>query len=303
MDISVFCNDMREKYGIEKCYKMIKDAGFDAVDWDPGKMWRITITSQTGVIPQDCLLLRDFEEIKEQYKKERDCINKAGLKIAQAHAPIAVYFKHNRKFEDDVEKANINMIKLCEFMGAPLVVIHSPSQAIDDPDFTYEQKRQAALDRFERLIPTLLQTNVKVCLENTAKRANHRFAGKQRLFTGGAYCDVYEAIDHIDTLNSKAGRECFGFCLDSGHLILSRRRFRPYIDMLGDRLKALHLHDCNGWEDDHFLPFMGICEWDGLLDGLHDIGYRGAVNFEFDPEPYTADLYRVGKSFEKRILG
>ena len=302
MDISAFCASMRDKYGIEECYKKIKAAGFEAIDWDAGKMWRITITSQTGEIPKDCLLLRDFDQIKEHYKRERECIKEAGLKIAQAHAPIAVYFKNNKKFEDDVAKANINMIKLCKFMGAPYLVIHSPSKALDEPEFTFEQKRQATLDRFSCLIPAIKETGVKVLLENTFDRASHRFAGTRTLFTGGSYADVYEAIDHIDTLNEKAGCECFGFCLDTGHLTISRRRFRPYIDKLDTRLKALHLHDCNGWEDDHFVPFMGLCDWDGLIDGLRAVGYRGAINFEFDPEPYADDLYKVGRSFEKRIL-
>lgn len=302
MSVSAYCSNMRDKYGIEECYKKISEAGFDAVDWNAGKMWSLTTTKKTGALPEDCLLLKDFDIIKEHYTRERECIKEAGLTIAQAHAPIAPYFVNNKKLEKEVTLANINMIKLCAFMGAPYLVIHAPSNAIDDADFTFEQKRQATLERYIPLIPVIKETGVMVLLENTYCHANHRFAGTRKVFSGGSYADVYEAIDHIDTLNEIAGSECFGFCLDSGHLLLSRRRFRPYIDKLDTRLKALHLHDANGFEDDHFLPFMGLCKWDELLDGLKAIGYKGAINFEFDPEPYASDLCKVGKSFERRIL-
>lgn len=55
----------------------------------------------------------------------------------------------------------------------------------------------------------------------------------------------------------------FYHCFDCGH----RSCFTPQIDYLakyGDRLIATHIHDNNGVNDHHLLPFDGIIDWEDL---------------------------------------
>ena len=97
---------------------------------------------------------------------------------------------------------------------------------------------------------------------------------------GDICSDAYEATLLIDKLNEKAGKEIFGFCFDSGHCTLAGRDPYRTLRVLGDRVKVLHLHDNDGIVDKHLPPFTGVAYWDLILKGLHDIGYKGNINFE-----------------------
>lgn len=302
MLVTTYISETRRDYGIVEGYKRIKEAGFEGVDWDCGKVWGIRATTAARALPDDCILLWDIEKIIEKYEPDFDELKKNGLKLCQAHAPIAMYIKSKPEFQKQIEQVNINMLKLCGHAGFKHLVIHAPNRAIDDDYMTYAELWQATLERFVPLIPTIKETGVMVLLEDGLNGSYHKFAGPRSLYVAGPCCDPYEACEMIDTLNQIAGEECFGLCLDTGHLNLAKRRMRPYIDIVGNRIKALHVHDSNCAQDDHFVPEMGTIDWDEFIEGLRAIGYRGNINFERDPEPYSRDLVRYGKKMIERIL-
>lgn len=69
------------------------------------------------------------------------------------------------------------------------------------------------------------------------------------------------------------------FCFDSGH----ENFYSPHLDLLdlyGDKLIALHLHDNNGKEDAHALPFTGNVNWNKISSKLEKINYTGAIALE-----------------------
>ena len=117
----------------------------------------------------------------------------------------------------------------------------------------------------------------------------------------------------IDALNAIAGERVFGFCLDTGHLLLTGQDPQNAVALLGDRLEALHIHDNNGQEDQHLAPYMGVLDWDRFVAGLRDAGYRKPLSFEtfnvirrFDPAlaPYALRLIaETGKMFARRLEG
>ena len=84
----------------------------------------------------------------------------------------------------------------------------------------------------------------------------------------------------IDELNEKAGREAFGFCLDTGHMLLVGKRFETFVPILGSRLKTLHLHDNDGVLDRHLAPFAGQLNWEDFINSMRDVGYKGDLSFE-----------------------
>ena len=53
-----------------------------------------------------------------------------------------------------------------------------------------------------------------------------------------------------------------------------------FLEKLGDRLEALHVHDNDGIHDDHTAPYLGCCNWNRVILGLRKIGYKGTFNFE-----------------------
>lgn len=67
----------------------------------------------------------------------------------------------------------------------------------------------------------------------------------------------------FDNIKSKY----IGFCYDSGH----ENAFAPgfgYLSKFGDRLFALHLHDNDGVDDQHTVPFSGNIDWISMVKEL-----------------------------------
>lgn len=121
----------------------------------------------------------------------------------------------------------------------------------------------------------------------------------------------------IDRLNEAAGKECFGFCLDTGHLMLLRLDFRSFIPALGHRIKCLHVNDNDQSYDDHLAPYAGgVADWEHFYAEMRKIGYRGTLNFEthkqyalkkiYDPdfiEPWLAYLSVCGRLMIGKMNG
>jgi len=74
-------------------------------------------------------------------------------------------------------------------------------------------------------------------------------------------------------------------CMDTGHLNLTGGSWADFIKWAGQRLKALHIADNLGTNDDHILPYgKGTIEWEGFADALRAVGYEGLFNFEVGGE-------------------
>ena len=125
--------------------------------------------------------------------------------------------------------------------------------------------------------------------------------------------DFDTACRFVDEMNTIAGEDIFGFCLDVGHAVLLRRDLYNVITKLGKRLTVLHVHDNNTETDQHLFPYEGKADWDAFCRGLHDIGYSGTLSFETFNGMRTRDeslapellrlLHSIGVLFVKRIEG
>jgi sugar phosphate isomerase/epimerase len=153
---------------------------------------------------------------------------------------------------------------------------------VQDKNDTQDRIDELNFKLYSSLIPTLRECNVTVCLENLPTWYTD---GKGfRMIYEGHCCNPYNAVAEIDMLNDIAGKECFGLCLDTGHLNITRTPVTKYISVLGDRIKCLHIHDNNGADDLHLMPYSqaakGAVDWEEFITGLREIGYRGDLSFE-----------------------
>ena len=163
-------------------------------------------------------------------------------------------------------------IELTALMGCKYVVIHPVFCGYADAVSPEEEKR-INIEFYTSLIPTLKKFGVVACLENMWVIRNGKIFG--------AICaDFTEARDYIDELNEIAGEELFGFCYDFGHATLCSADIRKSVRILGDRIKAVHLHEVDGAHDNHGMPFTGVCDWEKIFTALKEIGYNGNINFE-----------------------
>jgi sugar phosphate isomerase/epimerase len=174
-----------------------------------------------------------------------------------------------------------------------------------------EAEKAVTLKFFMDLIPTLKEHGVRVCVENLYESVGGRI-------TEGTCADPMDAIDYVDVLNQVAGEEMFGICLDTGHLQLTHRDPAEYIRTVGSRLKIFHLHENNGTEDLHNLPFSFGSEpdcgtdWQAFVEALADIGFDGTLSFETFPcmnafpqgakDEVLCTIHSVGEYLREQII-
>ena len=274
MKISIQTGNVIDCIGYEKGYALFREAGFDAIDWNLDHSAKATELI-SGSCRGKCIFERPLEDILAYYKEELDAIHANGLEITQAHAPFPPYAANDPELTGYVASITRNMIGFCDKVGCGNLVVHGINPVFDDNDITLEDVREMNIRFYASLIPALLKSNVTVCLENLPVGRNR---GMDKL--EGICCDPQDAAELIDTLNEMAGREVFGLCLDTGHLNLIRRDPRRYVAVLGRRIKATHLHDNNGFTDEHIVPFSGTMNWKHLCQALHEAGYSGDLSFE-----------------------
>ncbi|MGH4121627.1 MAG: sugar phosphate isomerase/epimerase family protein [Clostridium sp.] len=160
---------------------------------------------------------------------------------------------------DEYENLIITSIEQCANFQIPTVVMHL-TRGNNPPPIC-----KTGLNRIRRIVDIAENLNVSVALENLRKP------------------------EYMDYILQEISSTKLGFCYDSGH----NNCFTPKRDFLkhyGDRLFALHLHDNDGIDDLHMIPFDGNIQWNKIKNELDDICYKGAISLEVEQGRY--DKYR-----------
>jgi sugar phosphate isomerase/epimerase len=308
MKISVQTGDVVDELGFEKGYELIKKAGFQAVDWNLDHAWK-PADVRKGIYGGNCIFEKPLAEVIEHYNDELEIIKKNKLKIAQAHAPFPCWVREHPAFLDYAIEAYKRNIEYCDYAGCPFLVIHGVSYSFADEVNTPEDIYALNKKLYTSLIPTLLENNVTVCLENL-------FVSYNSVNYQGCCSDASKAAEFIDMLNDLAGSEVFGLCLDTGHANLLHHDFRVIIPQYGKRIKCLHIHDNNGSKDQHRAPGTGTINWDFFCTALREAGYEGDLSFETFSQtnaaskldkslilPWLRLICETGKLFRNKIIG
>ena len=308
MEICVQSGGVVEHIGIEKGYAAIAKAGFAAIDWNALDNALLSSKIRKLEYAGACILEKPLTDVIAYFSEEIACIKANKLSISQAHAPFPAYVPGHPEVLEYMIGIYKRCIELCDVVGCKNLIIHGVCLALADHENTPETIEKLNMHLYESLIPTLLKCNVTVCLENLFFWDNGA--------NEGVCSDAHEAVRYIDTLNAKAGREVFGLCLDTGHLLLLGKDFRTYVPVLGKRIKALHIHDNDGSSDRHLAPMTGKADWSCFCDSLRQVGYEGDLSFEtfaqtraalkFGEEmvqPWLDLIYSIGENFRNRIQG
>ena len=257
--------------GIDEGLKAIAEAGFDAIDLGLDALF-----PQKDTIDEEyAAYLLDEKRIRDMIDQLKEGLKKYGLSVGQAHAPNA-YVAKKPKETEIMRKCVEKCFALCEELDCHYLVIHPICDgSARYPSLTKEDEYRENIAYFTSIIPFLKKHNVICCLEN----AYCLDWGTKKAYLS-ACSDPAEANHYIDTLNEAAGEKCFAFCLDIGHLLILG--FDPYnaITALGNRLEILHVHDNDGYTDDHTAAFLGVCNWSRFIKGLRAIDYKGNINME-----------------------
>ena len=270
MKLSITTGVLERRFGFDGAVKLIAGAGFDAYDIDMSK-----------IHVQDTPLAHD--DYLDYVKYLKGVAEKSGIYCNQAHAPFPVYLNGNDEYNKMTFDMIIRSMECASLLGAKHIVFHpiknSTSSHVKEYSYELFKSRQelydANIEFFNRIIPYCETYNIKIAVENMWERHPMHHDTLIPAFLGNSE----EHASFIDALDS----EWIVGCIDIGHCLICGEKPQDAIRRLGrNQLKALHVHDCNCFEDSHTLPYSMKTDWDSILKALKDIDYDGDFTFEAD---------------------
>ena len=110
---------------------------------------------------------------------------------------------------------------------------------------------------------------------------------------------VLSSAERANKLIELVNHPRFGICWDTGHANINGHQY-DHIKALGNNLRALHINDNRGVDDEHMAPFFGTVNMDEIINALLDIDYKGYFTFECGYSLRPTDLYLgARRRFEK----
>ncbi len=241
---------------LEETLSLVKNVGFDATDIGFG-----------GLSPERNIILRD--NYLDEAKKVREYADSIGLLINQSHAR----FDFTRNSKEEFMADMLKTAEACAILGVENIVIHAD---------TYYEKRgiqdakevcDIIYDIYAPMVEYAKKTGVNIACENLFDdyRAPNNL-----------HCRFCSRFDELMMMVERFNSDNVGVCWDFGH---GRCSFGDdyaleYLERVGDKLIATHVHDNVYGNDIHSLPYLGGTDWTRALDILRRINYKGAFTFE-----------------------
>jgi len=294
LEIAVQTLGFYEESKPRESMRFIHECGFEAIEYNINDLFR---GDALKALQRSPFFDQSIEELQEYFKGLKEAAAEYQVKIGQMHAPYP-YFCGTPEYNAYLLSAMEKILAVTAYLECPKLVIHP---------YNFEMIRQ--------MIPMAKKYGVMICIENLYDYKN-----------GHTIEDIFSNVEdvcrYIDALNEEAGEEVFGCCFDIGHANIIGRNLEKYVKTLGNRLKALHIHETVGTSDAHMIPYTQYycynrqwsnwTDWDGFLEGLRAIQYKGEIAFEtgagimFLPEPVRGAGYQlihvIGRYFRERIL-
>ncbi|MBQ7040294.1 MAG: sugar phosphate isomerase/epimerase [Clostridia bacterium] len=252
-------NRMKGNLSYEEMFKVIKDAGFDAIDF-----------SFCG--GDERTYNGEFKP--EQFVEWRKYVESMGICFNQAHAPFPSS-KPDEKTTKEIFETIVTSMKNAALLGVKIIVVHPKQHLTYSEEGNPEKLFEENIKFYNSLKPYCEEYGIQVALENMWQ-AKHYVGGYRVLHsTCSSPAEFNRYLDALD-------RRWFVGCLDIGHSLLVHVEPQDFIKEMGsDRLKALHVHDVLAGNDTHTLPYYGGSgDWDKITKALKEIGYTGDLTYE-----------------------
>jgi sugar phosphate isomerase/epimerase len=227
----------------------------------------------------------------------RGALEELGMHASSLHGPITESLSGgkwgpryslattDRAARDRALRETEAALEAARKLGAGHLVLHLgvPDAAGQEPG---DNNREAALKSINHLAEVARPLGVRLALEVIPNRLS-------------------SAASLVQVIEEELELPDVGICLDSGHAFMTADLVEE-IETSSGFLIATHLHDNNGAEDDHMVPFEGGIDWPAALMSLQKVGYEGALLFELAaagaPRTVLEKARGVRRRFEQ-ILG
>jgi len=189
---------------------------------------------------------------KKDYSESIKTARDMDLFIENIHAPFGgcnnIWFDNISGNEQ--AELYLEVIDGCAEYEIPTMVLHL-SSGDESPPFN-----EIGLNRIRQIVENAEKSNVNVAFENLRKTGYLEYV-----------------LGNVDSLRA-------GFCYDTGHHNCRGYADEDLLSKYGHRLMALHLHDNDGTNDQHLLPFDGTVDWPKTMRQIAGAGYTGAIAIE-----------------------
>ena len=262
-------------------FEMLKRSGFTCADFSLNSY---LLNTSLYKFERNNFFSMSDTELENFFRPHRDGAEKAGIWGNQMHMPYPNYVPGAEKEFNDYlwHVVAPKSMKICAFFGCRNMVIHGFKLAYHLGSEEAEWQQTAGF--LDLLSPMAKEMGITVCIENL-------YTGIGGHMVEGPCCNARKAAERIDGFNDKYGAEVLGFCFDTGHANLVGIDFEEFITTLAHRLKVLHIHDNDGIQDLHQIPYTftktrentSSTDWDGFLKGLKKIKFDQVLSFETAP--------------------
>ena len=240
---------LKRGFSVERIAAILSTEGFEAADFP---------FHAEGFYKADVREFKEMKDIFEQY----------GLSFNQTHAPYKTKVSKESEIDELIDKI-IECINFTHILGAKTIVIH-PLHHLPYSENT-EKLFEMNMQFFQKLLPVAQEMKIKMALENLWQRNE---SGK---IVPSVCSSIKEYRRYLSFLNS----ENIGACIDVGHAVLCNLDPVSLINELKDKLCAIHIHENDGKNDLHYLPFTyGTVDWEAIMSSLKLIEYNGDITFE-----------------------
>ncbi len=231
----------------EQSIKYIAEAGFKYIDYNFGTDYR----------KKDAFFGNNPEE---HLKSIKSLAEELELTFVQAHAPMGKPLT-----DPELVEATKFSIKLCAELGIKNLVVHADWEEGMDKEESFAKNKIF----FDDILKVAEEYNINILLEN------FNIMCLENTYWADNAPDILKLVELVN-------HPLFHICWDTGHG--NQQPLNPYdaLKILGDHVYALHVHDNEGLLDSHLIPFFGNLNFDALMHGLLEIGYKGYFTFEAD---------------------
>lgn len=244
----------------------------------PGKGIADIVTAGFDGILLDMAVCCPAEELEKVHNRLipllEEC-EKQHIRISTARAPYPAGNSKRPDLGELLWRLAEESIRLCGKTGCRHLIVQ-PLSPGGGRECEWEINRKYYLG----LADMAKRNNVTILLQNQARELNGHWIR-------GICSDAGEAASWVDRLNAASGEERFGFCMDTGVCSLCGQDMREYAAVLGNRIKAVILRECDGHHDTSMLPFTCVnrgqaaTDWLGAVRGLRETGFDGPLIMEF----------------------
>lgn len=205
------------------------------------------------------------EEGLQRARKEKEMLDKVGLKVWSCHLPYGKCKYHNYdisvisdSLRQDAIAQDLRMLELSKLFAPHRIVLHPSAEPI--PDEEREQRLANSRQSIGIIAEAVKKTGTILCVEVLPRTCIGNTADEMAYLIG----------DYPDVMCT----------FDLNHLLGDTHEH--FFEVMGSRIRHIHASDYDRVNERHWIPYTegGVVDWPSIIRNLRKVGYDGVFMFE-----------------------